>query len=255
MAQEIDNPEEELAKVTEAIKKYEVIIKSTSDKEQQHRVRSKLRTLKNFREKLLQGFEINEEEIEPPGTSENQEKEEGKFLRPLLKKCRDEKIADEEIQYLSLYFDFFVREFLTLFSGRKLKLDFQHSIERDSFYHRFQDIRRRINDFIHELNRIHEGIHRRVEQIDMRKRSMKMKRVLTMEANRLFKSVASFSRTLLDDLEDEGLICLNGDESIIFDQIEGKMYLKGKTVLEALEVIHEYCVEVLSFLNVPEFDK
>jgi len=254
LAQEIDNPEEELTKVNEAIRKYEVIIKSTSDTEQQNRVRSKLRTLKSFREKLLMGFDINEEQIKPSGVSENQERAEGKFLSQLLKNYRGEKIADAETQHLCLYFDFFERDFLTLFSGRKLKLDFQHSIERDSFYHRFQDIRKRLNDFIHELNRIHEGIHRRIEQIDMRKRSMKMKRVLAMEANRLFKSIASFSRTLLDDLEDEGLICLNGDESIIFDEIEGKMYLKGRTVHEALEVIHEYCVEVLSFLNVPEFD-
>jgi len=251
---EVDNPEEELEKVNQAIRRYEVVLRSSPDADQQSRARSKLRSLKSFREKLLQGFDLKPKEEETPETPPETERVRGKYLGNILEQSRQEKISDTEAYHLSLYLEFYEREFLTIFSERKLRLDFQHSLERDGFYHRFQEVRRKLDDFRHELERIHEGDHSRAEQIEMRKRSMKMKRVFAMEMNKLLKSVIIFTETLLDDIRKEGMICLNGFEPVEFDEIEGKRYLEGKTVQEALTIIYECSLEILDYLHIPEFN-
>ena len=68
LAHEVDNPEEELKKVNEAIRRYEVVLKSSSDYDRQTRVRAKLRSLRSFRAKLLQGFDVPEDAapLQPP---------------------------------------------------------------------------------------------------------------------------------------------------------------------------------------------
>ena len=81
-----------------------------------------------------------------------------------------------------------------------------------------------------------------------------MKRVLSVNVSRFFKSVFAFSKELLDDLSEKGLICLNGDEILHFDVIEKESYLKGKTVKESLGITQEFASEVLSFIDVPDFD-
>jgi len=252
---QVDNPEEEFHKANAAIRKYEIILKSTADFDQQERVRAKLRSLRSFRDKLQHGFDL---ERRPEANGQRKAGEAagrpaGKYLGEVLASSRQEKITDTEVYYLSHYLDFFDRELLSIFSERQLRLDFQHSLERDSFYHRVQEIRRKVDDFKHELGRIHEGDHSRMEQIEMRKRSMKMKRVLTVETSKVLKAVLNFAETLLEDIADEGLICLNGEEPLYFEEIEGRRYLEGKTVQEALTIIHEFCREVLDYLNIPEF--
>jgi hypothetical protein len=83
---------------------------------------------------------------------------------------------------------------------------------------------------------------------------MKMKRVFAVEMNKLLKSVIDFTETLLDDIEKEGMICLNGFDPVEFDEIEGRRYLEGKTVQEALNIVYECSLEILDYLNIPEFN-
>jgi hypothetical protein len=251
---EVDNPEEELEKVNQAIRRYEVVLRSSSDVDQQDRARHKLRSLRSFRAKLLQGFDLKQKEEETPDSPAEAQRPLGKYLTLIVKRGRQEEITDPEAYHLSLYLDFYEQEFLTIFSERKLRLDFQHSLERDGFYHRFQEVRRKLDDFKHELDRIHEGDHSRAEQIEMRKRSMKMKRVFAVEMNKLLKSVIGFTETLLEDIAKDGLICLNGFDPVEFDEIEGVRYLEGKTVQESLNIIYECSLEILAYLNIPEFN-
>jgi hypothetical protein len=55
------------------------------------------------------------------------------------------------------------------------------------------------------------------------------------------------------DIENDGLKCLNGKDSVYFDDVEGKKYLEGRKLNEALQSIREFSQEVIEFLNVPDF--
>jgi hypothetical protein len=134
-----------------------------------------------------------------------------------------------------------------------MRLDFQHSLERDSYYHRFQDTIRKMRDFRDELQRIEEVKKSTEDKVEKKKRILRMKRVLTIEANRLFGSVVRFAGELIMDIENDGLKCLNGNDLVRFDDIEGKKYLEGNVLSEALKSIRDFAQEVIDFLNVPEF--
>ena len=88
----------------------------------------------------------------------------------------------------------------------------------------------------------------------MRKRVARMGRVLSVEADKYFNAVERFVTNILGDLDQGGVKCLNGDEQIQFDDIEGKRFLEGISVHDALAKAHEFCLEILRFLNVPEFE-
>jgi hypothetical protein len=135
-----------------------------------------------------------------------------------------------------------------------LRLDFQHSLERDSYYSRFQELSRKLEDILLEIERSENAV-RAEEKLDLRKRIARMSRVLSVEADKYFKAVIRFVTVLIEDLDQGGVKCLNGDEPIEFDKIEGERYLEGETVYNALVKSREFSTELLNFLDVPEFEQ
>ena len=248
----IENPEEEIEKLEKVITQYTLVLKTSSDASQKERARAKLKSLKERRKQLLQVFDIDKNREEEKHSGEAQ-KPPLKYLGYILREGIERPIEDQEMNRLSLYLRFFDQEFLMIFSERKMKLDFQHSMERDSYYHRFQDALRKLNDFEGELERLDAGEQRMEEKLEIKRRTAKMKRALTVESNKIFDSVLKFTTELIADIAEDGLKCLNSTESIHFDEIEGKRYLEGKSVEEALAIIKEFTLEVIDFLNVPNF--
>ena len=139
---DIENPEEELRRLNKAISQYSVVFRTSNSAAQKDRVEAKLKSLMEFRETLLQVFDISDEG-EPPAEIDSETMEGLKYLSQILRDGQTESIEDREMNKLSLYLNFFDREFMRIFSERQMKLDFQHSLERDGFYHRFQEITRK----------------------------------------------------------------------------------------------------------------
>lgn len=75
-----------------------------------------------------------------------------------------------------------------------------------------------------------------------------------MEADKFLRSVARFSVALVEDIEAGGLICLNADDRLQFDKIEGRRFFEGRVVAEALGELKAFAREVIEFLNVPQID-
>ena len=48
--------------------------------------------------------------------------------------------------------------------------------------------------------------------------------------------------------------CLNCDDEIEFDTIEGKRLLEGQTVSRALETLRDFAAEAVAYLNIPEIE-
>ena len=253
LPEEIGDPEEELRKINRVISQYALVLRTTSDLAQQDRAKQKLATLRAYRKKLLQVYELDDDDNTASASSKADSKQSRKYLGEIIRQGIDETISDPEMNKLNLYLDFFDREFLMIFSERKMRLDFQHSLERDSYYHRFQGTLRKMRDFHDELEQIKEAEERAGEKGERKKRILRMKRVLTIEADRLFDSVVRFTGELVMDIENDGLKCLNGNDSVYFDDVEGKKYLEGRKLNEALQSIREFSQEVIEFLNVPDF--
>ncbi|MBN1698380.1 MAG: hypothetical protein JW881_12770 [Spirochaetales bacterium] len=245
-----------MKKIEDAIRHYSVILKTTVDPGQQRRVGNKLRELKTYREKILSMFDIQEKEEGRQRSISNSlsKTEEESFLQRLIAVKGEKTDIDIEVYYLTLYMDFFYAEFLSIFSERKMKLDFKYSMDRDNFHQKFLTVKRRLDDYVQEADRIREGVYAKEVEIDMRRRNIKIKRNLFIEAYRYFKNIQSFTTDLLTDLKSDGLKCLNGDDIISFELIEEKRYLEGFIVKEGLDELDRFTEEVLDYLNIPEIE-
>ena len=254
-------PEEELKSLNRSIRQFESVFKSTKDPSQRARVTEELKKLKTYRDKLQSFYEFDDSVMEEPAAVD--EWEGLTYLKRILelagKKSKDKKeslddvFSDRELYYLNLYLNFFEEDFLTILSETKLKLDFKHSLERDSFYHRFENLRRLFDD-VHEDSSTVGLYSGQQHEEDMRKRSFKKKRNVIVEADKFLRSVIRFSSTLVSDIESGGLVCLNADDTLHFDRIEGKRFFEGRRVREALAELRTFAREVVEFLNVPQIE-
>jgi len=247
-------PEQELKNINKLIRQFESVYRSSSDSYQLDRVSKELKRLKKYREKLESFHVIDSEELAEPQLQD--ELADFPYLRDLIEqdnRSEDDPELDllgKELFRFLLYLKFCEKEFLTFLSEKRLKLDFKHSIERDSFYHRFGSIFRRLQDIQEDASRIdnYQGAH---EQ-EMRQRSLKKKRNLSLDGDRFFRSLVKFSKDLSEDLQEDGLKCLNGNEVMEFDKLEGNKYLEGVKVADALVKLGDFCREVVLYLNIPQ---
>jgi hypothetical protein len=261
-------PEEELTRLNRVIRQYESVYKTTSDKEQRQRVEKQLKELKKQREQILA---VNIIEPEPPaaegGTSDLSDFQALERLVarestldppkrvPLLwQRDAQPSSAQQEIYHLMLYMRWFREEFLPFLTEKRLKLDFKFSLDRDGFYARFQDIERKLDGFREENKRIQESSAGHEMEIERKKRIGKLTREIEADAAKLYHSVRVFGQELSEDAMGEGVKCLNGNERIEFDRIEGKRALEGRTVRGALDDMTRLGSEIERYLNVPDLD-
>ncbi len=245
-------PEEELKKLNKLIHQYETVYRTTPDAGQRERAARQLKEMKSYRAKILAVNVIDSKQIEEPvETSDDMD------AFPILKKLAEADVSgteDQEIDHIVLYVRHYQSEFLPFLTEKQLKLDFKFSMDRDGFYRRFQELDRRIVDFLEERRRLEEGFFTKDMEAEVRKRGFKLKRLIAVEASRFFRSIERFTKELVEDASGDGVKCLNADREIAFDQIEGKKSLEGKTVLFALGELDALASEVVAFLNIPEIE-
>ncbi len=263
-------PEEELKRLNKLIKQYETVYHTATDGDQRERVGKELKKLKSYRDKILAVNVIETEELEESADKADELEE-----YPILRSIIDEQESDRaqkrkmalhvdeqrtlspsqhEVSRIALYTGYFEHEYIPFLTEMRLKLDFKFSMERDGFYGRFQDLTRKIADFDDEATRLAEGGYSKEIEMEVRKRTFKLKRILEVEVSRFFRSVKRFTGELIDDAHTDGVKCLNADSEIHFDKIEGKRLLEGVTVAEALDMLSSFAEEAISYLNVPEIE-
>ncbi|RPJ07024.1 MAG: hypothetical protein EHM28_08610 [Spirochaetaceae bacterium] len=249
MDETTNNPVEELKQLNRAIHQYEIVLKTTKDPVQKHRVSKELVRLRDYREKFHHVYSVVEEETEQ--TSEN-EFEGFPFLYQNVSLDEDRLAHDREVNALLAILHFFEKEFLSLMTERRLKLDFKYSLERDGFYHLFQDIQKRISDFEDELKIINNGNYKEAALTEIKNRRLRKRRILIIETDKFFRRLKKFDQEILEDIEKDGTACLNKDERVHFEMIEGMRYLEGYTVAESMSIMFQFTNEAISYFNLPE---
>ncbi|MBN1524790.1 MAG: hypothetical protein JW904_09920 [Spirochaetales bacterium] len=249
MKENTNNPVEELKQLNRAIKQYEVVLKTTKDQTQKNRVGKELKRLRDYREKFHHVYSVIEDEAEQNDAGEF---ENFPFLREHVSIDEDRATHDREINAIIAIMDFFGKEFLSILTERKMKLDFKYSLERDGFYHLFQDIQKKMADFEDEMNTINKGNYKESALTEIKNRRLRKRRILIVETDRFFRKLKKFTHEILEDIEKDGVACLNSNARIHFDMIEGMRFLEGHVVREGVEILLDYCTEAISFLNLPE---
>jgi hypothetical protein len=254
-------PEEELKRLNRLIRQFESVFKSTRDQLQRERVTRELRELRIYKERLESFHEIDPMQLEEPERVDELEffphLKSALQLQPregsALGKPVEEDYQDREVYHLARYLALFETEFLALLSETRLKLDFKHSLERDSFYHRFENLRRLLLDIKEDTSRLDEYLGQKHEE-EMRMRGFKRKRNVILEADRFFRDLANFAGGLTEDIAAAGSICLNAGDLLRFDKLHGKRLLDEMTVERALAELNEVSKEVVVYLNVPQIE-
>jgi hypothetical protein len=265
-------PEAELKNLNKLIKQYETVYRTANDGDQRERVAKELKQLKSYRDKILAVNVFEDISLEEPVLDddeleeypilkrlvlqrEEQEQERERMQTLVPAEDRDEPTASEkEVSRVGLYMDFFEKEYIPFLTEMRLKLDFKFSMERDGFYRRFQELMRKIVDYRDEVKRLAEGTFTKEMETEIKKRTFKLKRILEAEASRFFRAIKRFTTELAEDARTDGVKCLNGEDLISFDRIEGKRYLAGQRVTNALVELGTYADEVILFLNVPDLE-
>ncbi len=258
-------PEEEVRKLNKLIRQYESVYRTASTEDQRDRVGKELKKLQTYRARILAVNVIDPEALEDSG-EETDDLASFPILARLASQPRSPSMprgaievlppppGEAEVSRLELYAGFFEKEFLPFLTEIRLKLDFKFSMERDSFYHRFQDLKRKMADYRDECGRLAEESLTKQMETEIRKRAVKLIRVLTTEASRFFRAINRFATELADDAGADGVKCLNGAETIRFEKIEGKRHLEGQGVRDGLEQLGALAREAVDYLNVPEIE-
>ena len=249
MDEEIINPKYELETVDKAIVKYQLLLKSTTDAHQKKTYSRKLSELKAYKGKILYLFE--QQKQAEPEVSENQQST--NCLDTILAREEATEFSpDNEINTLYLYQQFFYREFLPIFTERKMKLDFKFSLDRDNFHHKYEETARRMTDYLEEADRIRQGEFHKEMELELKRRNIQKKRNLLLDLNKFYKQLEVFCFEILKDLNSAQLICLNGDDIINFDLVEGQRCLEGVALKKAIHQLYNFAQEVTGYLNIPD---
>jgi len=145
-------------------------------------------------------------------------------------------------------------EYLPFLTEKRLKLDFKYSLDRDGFYARFQELERKVDGFREENARLGEGMAGHEIELEMRKRFGKLRREIEADAAKLFHAVRVFAQELEEDADGDGVKCLNPNDRVAFDTIEGRRALEGRTVRKGLDAMAKLASEVVGFLHVPDIE-
>ena len=262
-------PEEEVKRLNKLIKQYETVYRTTPDADQKERVERQLRDLKSYREKILAVNVIREQDLDDEEEGEDPLAHAPQLKALLAKNSVDPPgdavasfapgeaqptAAQEEMFHLALYVRQFEREFLPFLTEKQLKLDFKYSLDRDAFYNSFQAIERKISAYREEGRRLANGLVSRDMELEMRKRTLKMTRLIEAEAARFFRAIDRFCGVLIEDARGDMAKCLNCNGVITFDSIEGARILERRTVGSALGELREFAAEAIAYLNMPDIE-
>jgi hypothetical protein len=199
--------------------------------------------LENF---VFQGFS-------PQGSSLPRAAQRGYSLLSFIPVFRyREDSRDREIDAVVSYVDFFEKNYLPLLSDYYIKLDFSHSIKRDTFYPRHMEIKKVLKEYDYELDVLNREEFNSIAHYRDKSVIHKVRHRYLLLLDRYIKDLRDFLETLVDDLRTGGNIILNPQDQVNLSEFQDNRRLDGLSISEILEEMRTFSDEFTRFLSLPD---
>ncbi len=251
---ELDRIKIELEKKKMTLKQLEGVYRTSTNTSQRSRVSKEIEavkeSIKNLRGKLvIYGFE-HEFGEESEETTEVKEVKESILDEIKIPPFREES-RDREIDAVVSYVLFFEENYLSILSEYYVKLDFNHSIKRDTFYPRFMEMKKILKEYNYELDVLNREEFNNIAHYRDKSVVYKIRQRYFLALDGYLKDLRNFLEILIDDYRTHGNIVLNPDDVLGFNEFEINHRLNGLTVIDSLNEIYTFTAEFIRFLGMP----
>jgi hypothetical protein len=252
---ELDRIKKELKRKKTTLKQLEGVYRTSTNVSQRSRVSKEIEavkeSIKNLRGKLvIYGFE--HEFVEDGEETTDIKDVKTSILDEISVPPFRKESRDKEIDAVVSYIRFFEENYLSILSEYYIKLDFNHSIKRDTFYPRFMEIKKILKEYNYELDILSREEFNNIAFYRDKSVVYKIRQRYFIALDGYFKDLRNFLEILVDDYRTNGNIVLNPDDILGFSDFEANHRLNGITVIDSLNEIFIFTSEFLRFLGMPK---
>jgi len=243
---------ESLEEKLRVLAQLEGVYKTSTSNIQKKRVAREIREVKRIISILKSCLEDEDISIREKSGKEEQ----GLGLLPHLNQIPvaryREDSRDREIDTVTSYMKFFEDNYLPILSEYYVKLDFSHSLKRDTFYPKYMEVKKILNDYNHELDVLYREEYDNIALYRDKSIVHKIRQRYLFTISDYFSELCAFLCLLIDDFETGGSIIINPDEVISLNEFIENRKLDGYSVIDALKEIYEFGKELRTYLGLPE---
>jgi hypothetical protein len=250
-----ESPISRRSQIRRNIDSLEKKLKSTKNPFQQSSIAGELSKLEQERLQIDSLFDDEPEEEAEEAAPRDQFPVLNEIYRGNQDVIRSSQNLERDVRAGLLYLHYFEREFLGMFTSRKLRLDVKYSVERDTFYDIYHQVSRNLENYQTEADRIAEGTYAKQYEADVLKRKVEMRHAVLIELDWFFRRLRRFSKELIADSAADGVLCQNPNDTLDYDRVDREQLLRGKTVQEALMILYEFANEAVLYVDIPEFQQ
>jgi len=234
------------------LKQLEGVYKTSLNSAQKKRVLREIRDIKISLRNLKAVLELHEG-IE--GTDETFPGEEERIFS-ILSMIKVQKFSevsrDKEMDAVISYADFFEKNYLPILSEYYIKLDFNNSLKRDTYYPRYMEIKKLLKEYSYE-NEVHtRKEYDSIASYKDKSNVYKIRQRYLLSLDAYFKDLRTFTETLISNYMSGGSIIMNPHDRIGLSEFENDRRLDGYTLIDALSEMYTFFDEFNRFLGIPK---
>lgn len=249
--------EEEVERLSKAILQFHGILKTTRKAAVLARTKEEIKTLSEKLDRLRPGASIELlRSNQSPQTAKASDKIDNMKvisrypIKPVHVAC-----SDNAVNVIAMMIKAWDTDFSSALSEKHVQLYFSHAAERDSHFRLYDTISRSLDGLIKSYEDFHSAPDNEYKQQFWDAKERNSRQFLNESVGHLNK-IKEFWQSLDDDIRSGGTTCLNKTETILMDrQYEGKSFLDGKMVEEAISLAATFYKEGLSLINLPVIRK
>ncbi len=256
-------PEKSREQIEQLIKNLQGVLKTSVDQAQRVRVYKDIQKWKTELERVIEEEEYEEEEDEEETyytiDDDVQHSGDPRSSYPILKNIPLSKLSTtstREINEIYTFLTYIEEEYLGLLSEYHLKIDFSHSLTRDSFYTDIHDSHSALKLYAEAFRKANDDNLAKNYQEKLKLSAQAEYRNLITKLGDFFRNLYKFVEVMVTDFENGGHLVTNPDTKLTFDSsLGGSRVLEGCTVIEGLKDLYRFLNELLDYLNFPEIKK
>jgi hypothetical protein len=242
---------DELESKMHVLKQLEGVLKTSSDPEQKKRVARDIKEIKQSIANLQNILSVQKKY----GLVDEVYETEGEEIFKVLNRISVSKFQrgsrDTEMDSIISYVDFFEKNYLPVLSEYYMKLDYNHSMKRDTFYPRYMEMKKIMNEYIYEVEVQSREEYNKIAVYKDKSIIYKLRQQYLMSLDRYYKDLRAFFEDLLEDHSSGGSVVMNPLDLINMSEFEVDRKLDGYTVINSIVEIHSFCKEIIQFLAIP----